>query len=61
MNSTKKFISLLLENKIVDNETLKINRLVNQSSNREQGGFDDTYTNNDSIVLEVSGKLYQFF
>ena len=60
MNSTKKFISLLLENKIVDNETLKINRLVNQSSNREQGGFDDTYTSNDSIFLEVSGKLYQF-
>ena len=60
MNSTKEFISLLLENKIIDNETLKINRLVNQSSNREQGGFEDTNTNNDSIVLEVSGKLYQF-
>ncbi|MDA9704179.1 hypothetical protein N9U76_01940 [Prochlorococcus sp. AH-736-L19] len=60
MNSTKKFISLLLENKIIDNKTLKINRLVNQSSNREQGGFDDTSSNNESVVLEISGKLHQF-
>ena len=60
MNSTKKFISLLIENKIIDNKTLKINRLVNQSSNREQGGLDDTSSNNESIVLEISGKLYQF-
>ena len=60
VNSTKKFISLLLENKIIDNENLKINRIVNQSSNREQGGLDDTNSNNESVVLEVSGKLYQF-
>ena len=59
MNSTKKFISLLVENKIIDNKTLKINRLVNQSSNNEQGSIDDN-SNNESIVLEVSGKLHQF-
>ena len=60
MNSTKKFISLLVENKIIDNKTLKINRLVNQSSNSEQGSFDDNNSNNESIVLEVSGNLHQF-
>ena len=60
MNSTKKFISLLIENQIIDNKTLKINRLVNQSSNSEQGSFDDNNSNNESIVLEVSGILHQF-
>ena len=59
MNSTKKFISLLVENKIIDNKTLKINRLVNQSSNSEQGSFDDNNSNNESIVLEVSGNIHQ--
>tara|TARA_A100001388_G_scaffold243268_1_gene200489 strand:+ start:1915 stop:2670 length:756 start_codon:yes stop_codon:yes gene_type:complete len=59
MNSTKKFISLLIENKIIDNKTLKINRLVNQSSNSEQGSFDDNNSNNESIVLEVSGNIHQ--
>ena len=41
-------------------QNLKINRIVNQSSNREQGGLDDNNSNNESIVLEVSGKLYNF-
>ncbi len=59
MNSTKKFISLLIENKIIDNKTLKINRLVNQSSNSEQESFDDNNSNNESIVLEVSGNIHQ--
>ena len=59
MNSTKKFISLLVENKIIDNKTLKINRLVNQSSNSEQGSFDENNSNNESIVLEVSGNIHQ--
>ena len=60
MNSTKKFISLLIENKIINNNTLKINRLVNQSSNREEGGFEESNLNNESIILEVSGNLHQF-
>lgn len=59
MNSTKKFISLLIENKIIDRTTLKINRLVSQSSNREQGGIEENISSNESVVLEVSGKLYQ--
>lgn len=59
MNSTKKFISLLLENKIIDRNTLKINRLVSQSSNMEQQGPGESISSNESIVLEVSGKLYQ--
>ncbi len=59
MNSTKKFISLLIENKIIDRNSLKINRLVSQSSNMEQDGIRENISSNESIVLEVSGKLNQ--
>jgi len=57
--STKKFISLLIENKIIDNKTLKINRLVTQSSNRVQENMEEYDSNNETIVLEISGKIYQ--
>ena len=33
--SANKFISLLLENKLIDKESIKINRIINQSSNNQ--------------------------
>ena len=57
--STKKFISLLIENKIIDNKTLKIERLVSQSSNNDQENMELYVSNNETIVLEITGKLYQ--
>ncbi|MBO8229878.1 hypothetical protein CU313_05575 [Prochlorococcus marinus str. MU1404] len=57
-DSTKKFISLLLENEIIDNKSLKINRLVNQSPGSTQN--PEEFTNNKSIVLEISGKINHF-
>ena len=57
--SAKKLIALLIDNKLINKDTIKINRLVSQSNQLEQ---EMTAKNiqNESIILEISGKLNQF-
>ena len=54
--STNKFISLLLENKLIDKESIKINRIINLSSNN-QSSFSEQAFPGDSIAIEISGKI----
>ncbi len=54
--STNKFISLLLENKLIDKESIKINRIINQSSNN-QSSFSEQAFPLDSVSIEISGKI----
>jgi len=54
--STNKFISLLLENKLIDKESIKINRIINQSNNNENSIIEQNVPN-DLISIEISGKL----
>mgnify|MGYP001157053032 FL=1 len=54
--SANKFISLLLENKLVDKESIKINRIINQSANN-QSSFSEQSFPVDSIAIEISGKI----
>jgi len=54
--STNKFISLLLENKLVDKESIKINRIINQSASN-QSSFSEQALPVDSIAIEISGKI----
>ena len=53
--STNKFISLLLENKLIDKESIKINRIINQSNN--QSSFSEQVTPVDSVAIEITGKI----
>ncbi len=57
--SAKQLITLLIDNKLINKETLKINRLVSQSNQVEQEMINQNVLN-ESIVLEISGKLNQF-
>ena len=50
------FISLLLENKLIDKESIKINRIINQSSNN-QSSFSEQAFPLDSVSIEISGKI----
>ena len=54
--STNKFISLLLENKLIDKESIEINRIINQSSNN-QSSFSEQAFPVDSVAIEISGKI----
>ena len=56
--STNKFISLLLENKLIDRESIEINRIINQSSNNESS-FSEQVFPVDSVAIEISGKILQ--
>ena len=56
LSSTNKFISLLLENKLVDKESIKIKRIINQSSN-SQASFSEESIPSESLAVEISGKL----
>ena len=56
--STNKFISLLLENKLIDKESIEINRIINQSSNN-QSSFSEQVFPVDSVAIEISGKILQ--
>ena len=54
--SANKFISLLLENKLIDKESIKINRIINQSSNN-QSSFSEQAIPVDLVAIEISGEI----
>ena len=54
--STNKFISLLLENKLINKESIKINRIINQSSNN-QSSFSEQAIPVDLVSIEISGEI----
>ena len=56
--SANKFISLLRENKLIDKESIKINRIINQAKNNQNSLIEQTVPI-DSIALEISGKIIQ--
>ena len=54
--SAKKLITLLIENKLINKENIRINRLVSQSNQAETEIIGENVPS-ESIVLEISGKL----
>ena len=54
--TTNKFISLLRENKLIDKESIKINRIINRVNNSEES-MQDQSVSIDSISMEISGKI----
>jgi len=57
--SAKKLIALLIDNKLINKESIKINRLVSQANQLEQEMTSKNIPT-ESIILEISGKLNQF-
>ena len=55
--SANKLISLLMENKLINNTSLKINRIINQVNNSEPSMIGNSSRPLDSISIEISGKL----
>ena len=53
--SANKFISLLLDNKLVDNDSIEIKRIINQVNNENSSEQQTNIA--DSISLEITGKL----
>ena len=56
--SANKFISLLLDNKLVNNDSIEIKRIINQVNNEDSS--EQQINIADSISLEISGKLNHF-
>ena len=54
--TTNKFISLLRENKLIDKNSIKINRIMNQVNNSDES-MSDQAIKLDSISIELSGKI----
>ena len=54
--TTNKFISLLRENKLIDKNSIKINRIMNQSNNSNES-MSDQAVGIDSISIDISGKI----
>ena len=55
--SVNKLISLLMENKLIDNKSLKINQIINQVNNYEPSMIGNSSRPIDSISIEISGNL----
>jgi len=55
--SANKLISLLMENKLIDNQSMKINRIINQVNNSEPSMIGNSSRPLDSISIKISGKL----
>jgi len=55
-DTIRKFISLLLENKIIDKETIKIERIINQGISNESFTLQQEIPK-ESISIEINGKL----
>jgi len=56
--SANKFISLLLDNKLVNNDSIEIKRIINQVNNEDSS--EQQINIADSISIEISGKLNHF-
>ena len=54
--SANKLISLLMENKLIDNKSMKINQIINQVNNSEPSMIG-SLTPTDSISIVISGNL----
>ncbi len=55
--SANKLISLLLENKLIDNKSMKINQIINQVNNSGSSMIGNTPRPLDSISIVISGDL----
>ncbi len=52
-----KLISLLMENKLIDNKSIKINQIINQVNNSESSMIGNSSRPLDSISISISGDL----
>lgn len=57
LGSANKLISLLMENKLIDNKSMKINQIINQGGNSESSEIGDSFSPLDSISISISGGL----
>ena len=57
--SANKFISLLLENKLVDKESIKINRIINQSANNQSSFSEQSFPVDSATRIRNSLLAYQ--
>ena len=55
--TANKLISLLMENKLIDNKSMKINQIINQGNNSEFSMIDDSSRSLDSVSISISGYL----
>ena len=55
--SANKLISLLMENKLIDNKSMKINQIINQVNNSEPSMIGSSSRPIDSISIVISGDL----
>ena len=55
--SANKLISLLMENKLIDNKSMKINQIINQVNNSEPSMIGSYSRPIDSISIVISGDL----
>ena len=55
--SANKLISLLMENKLIDNKSMKINQIINQFNNSEPSMIGSSSRPIDSISIVISGDL----
>ena len=57
LGSANKLINLLMENKLIDNKSMKINQIINQVSNSESSEIGGSSSPLDSISISISGGL----
>ena len=55
LGSINQFISLLLDNKLIDKDSIKIKRIISQSNN--QSSFTQQSIPLESFAIEISGKI----
>ena len=55
--SANKLISLLMENKLIDNKSMKINQIINQVNNSEPSMIGNSSRPIDSVSIRISGNL----
>ena len=57
LDSANKLISLLMENKLIDNKSMKINQIVNQANNSNSSMNSDSSRLLNSVLITISGDL----
>ena len=46
-----------MENKLIDNKSIKINQIINQGNNSESSMIGDSSRSLDSVAIAISGNL----
>ena len=57
LSSANKLISLLMENKLIDNKSMKINKIINRNNNSDSSMIGNSSATIDSVSILISGNL----